>query len=223
MHHVRADAPPFLILNASQDFAGFVWDARRFAEALRTVGNEAVQQLVFKGADHFTLVKIDDEIIRCAEQFPHSWARKRCRSDWPTRFKQAAAEPTRRIRYCHSGNPPSSCIRIRSMIDTPADASVYFSRPVAAVVPPVLRRHFLPRSMRRRGSGSAQAILSCQRIFTASCGEVGQLRGTISIRTASGSAPQRNGSMTLPRPRRRQAKRSEKHRPLRRDSSGSAV
>ncbi len=61
MLHVRADAPPFLILNASQDFAGFVLDAHRFAEALRTAGNEAVQQLVFKGADHFTLVKLDDE------------------------------------------------------------------------------------------------------------------------------------------------------------------
>ena len=61
MHHVRADAPPFLILNASQDFAGFVLDARRFADALRTAGNEAVQQLVFKGADHFTLVNLDDE------------------------------------------------------------------------------------------------------------------------------------------------------------------
>ena len=61
MHHVRADAPPFLILNAAQDFAGFVLDARRFADALRTAGSEAVQQLVFKGADHFTLVKLDDE------------------------------------------------------------------------------------------------------------------------------------------------------------------
>ena len=33
MHQVRADAPPFLILNASQDFAGFPLDAHRFADA----------------------------------------------------------------------------------------------------------------------------------------------------------------------------------------------
>lgn len=61
VHHVQREAPPFLILNAFQDFAGFALDARRFAEALRSAGNKAVQQLMLKGADHFSIVKLDDE------------------------------------------------------------------------------------------------------------------------------------------------------------------
>jgi hypothetical protein len=61
VHYVRADAPPFLILNAFQDFTGFALDARRFANALRSAGNKAVQQLMFKGVDHLSIVKLDDE------------------------------------------------------------------------------------------------------------------------------------------------------------------
>jgi arylformamidase len=61
VHYVRADAPPFLIINAFQDFTGFPLDAHRFADALRSAGNKAVQQLMIKGTDHFTLVKLDDE------------------------------------------------------------------------------------------------------------------------------------------------------------------
>jgi len=61
VHYVRADAPPFLILNAFQDFTGFALDARRFADALRSAGNKAVQQLMFKGVDHLSIVKLDDE------------------------------------------------------------------------------------------------------------------------------------------------------------------
>ena len=61
VHYVRADAPPFLIINAFQDFTGFPLDAHRFADALCSAGNKAVQQLMIKGADHFTLVKLDDE------------------------------------------------------------------------------------------------------------------------------------------------------------------
>jgi len=58
---VRSDAPPFLILNAFQEFTGFPLDARRFADALRGAGAKAVQQSMFKGADHFSIVKLDDE------------------------------------------------------------------------------------------------------------------------------------------------------------------
>jgi len=58
---VRSDAPPFLILNAFQEFTGFPLDARRFADALRAAGAKAVQQSMFKGADHFSIVKLDDE------------------------------------------------------------------------------------------------------------------------------------------------------------------
>ena len=84
MHHVRADAPPFLILNASQDFAGFVLDARRFADALRTAGNEAVQQLVFKGTDHFTLVKLDDENNPVRRTIRGFMGAKALPQRWPT-------------------------------------------------------------------------------------------------------------------------------------------
>jgi len=59
--YVRADAPPFLILNAFHDFPGFPIDARRFADRLRRAGAKHVQQLMFKGADHLTILKLDDE------------------------------------------------------------------------------------------------------------------------------------------------------------------
>ncbi|HVO93272.1 MAG TPA: alpha/beta hydrolase [Terriglobales bacterium] len=61
MHHVSSQAPPFLILNAFQEFTGFVLDGHRFADALRRAGNKTVQQLMFKGADHLTIVKLDEE------------------------------------------------------------------------------------------------------------------------------------------------------------------
>jgi len=60
IHHVRADAPPFLIISAFEDFPGFALDARRFAETLSQVGAKEVQQLTPKGTDHFTAVKLDD-------------------------------------------------------------------------------------------------------------------------------------------------------------------
>ena len=61
VHYVHAGAPPFLLLNAFQDFTGFPLDARRFADALRSAGNKAVQQLMFKGVDHLSIVQFDDE------------------------------------------------------------------------------------------------------------------------------------------------------------------
>lgn len=61
IHHVRADAPPFLIISAFQDFPGLALDARRFGDALRNSGAKEVQQLMFKGVDHFSAVKFDDE------------------------------------------------------------------------------------------------------------------------------------------------------------------
>jgi acetyl esterase/lipase len=60
IYHVRADAPPFLIITAFQDFLGFALDARRFADALRNSGSKKIQQLIFKGADHFSLVNLED-------------------------------------------------------------------------------------------------------------------------------------------------------------------
>jgi len=61
IRHVRADAPPFLIISAFQDFPGFALDARRFADRLRQAGAQDVQHLMIEGADHFTVVKFDDE------------------------------------------------------------------------------------------------------------------------------------------------------------------
>ena len=59
--HVRGDAPPFLVLTASADFPGFGIDARRFSDRLRGAGSTRVDQHMFKGADHFTLIKLDGE------------------------------------------------------------------------------------------------------------------------------------------------------------------
>ena len=61
IHHARADAPRFLIMTAFADFPGFALDARRFADALRSAGAKEIHQHMFKGADHFSLVKLDDE------------------------------------------------------------------------------------------------------------------------------------------------------------------
>lgn len=61
IHYVRAQAPNFLVITASQDISGFPLDARRFADALRSAGNKDIQQFMFKGADHFSIVNLDDE------------------------------------------------------------------------------------------------------------------------------------------------------------------
>ena len=61
MAHVRAQAANFLVVTASQDIVGFALDARRFADAMRAAGNKDVQQFMFKGTDHFSIVKLDDE------------------------------------------------------------------------------------------------------------------------------------------------------------------
>jgi acetyl esterase/lipase len=61
VQHARRDAPRFLILNAIADFPGFALDARRFADALRAAGAKETHQHMFKGVDHFGIVKLDDE------------------------------------------------------------------------------------------------------------------------------------------------------------------
>jgi arylformamidase len=59
--HVRRAAPPFLILTAVADFPGFATDGRRFADRLRAAGAKGTDQQMFKGADHFSLIKLDGE------------------------------------------------------------------------------------------------------------------------------------------------------------------
>jgi arylformamidase len=61
VHYARADAPRFLIINAAADFLGFALDARRFADALRSAGAKEVHEHIFEGADHFSIVKLDDK------------------------------------------------------------------------------------------------------------------------------------------------------------------
>ena len=61
VQHARRDAQRFLILNAFVDFPGFALDARRFADALRAAGAKETHQHMFKGVDHFGIVKLDDE------------------------------------------------------------------------------------------------------------------------------------------------------------------
>jgi acetyl esterase/lipase len=61
IQHVRAGSPPFFVLNAFQDFMGFALDARRFADALRRAGNGNVRQVMFKGVDHMSITKLNDD------------------------------------------------------------------------------------------------------------------------------------------------------------------
>lgn len=56
--HVRVNAPPFLILTASSDFPGFLVEAKKFADALRRVGHQNVDQFVIPDRDHSSIVQL---------------------------------------------------------------------------------------------------------------------------------------------------------------------
>lgn len=58
--HVRAGAPPFLILTAQSDFSGFLADAERFSDELSRAGNPRVERWIVPERDHFTLMKLAD-------------------------------------------------------------------------------------------------------------------------------------------------------------------
>jgi hypothetical protein len=58
MTHVRADAPPFLILSAAGDINGFPIAARRFAQALSATGHRRVQQSMIADRDHLTVMDL---------------------------------------------------------------------------------------------------------------------------------------------------------------------
>jgi acetyl esterase/lipase len=55
--HARR-GPPFLILAAENDLAGFQPDARRFGARLRAAGHANVQQHVIKDRDHFKIIDL---------------------------------------------------------------------------------------------------------------------------------------------------------------------
>lgn len=52
VHHVRADAPPFLIIHGDRDTLAPVEDARRFAELLRASSTQPVLYAEMQGAQH---------------------------------------------------------------------------------------------------------------------------------------------------------------------------
>jgi len=58
--HARADAPPFLLLTAQNDFPGFPIDAKNFADALEKAGHRRVERWIVPERDHFTLMRLAD-------------------------------------------------------------------------------------------------------------------------------------------------------------------
>lgn len=52
IHHLRPDAPPFLVIHGDKDTLAPVEDARRFAESLRSVSEQPVLYAEMKGAQH---------------------------------------------------------------------------------------------------------------------------------------------------------------------------
>ena len=58
--HAHADAPPFLLFAAAQDFPGYPQDARGFSERLAAAGHKRVERYVIPRRDHFTLIDLAD-------------------------------------------------------------------------------------------------------------------------------------------------------------------
>lgn len=58
--HARADAPPFLLLIAQNDFPGFLIDAEGFHQALRKAGHRHVERWIVPARDHFSLLRLDE-------------------------------------------------------------------------------------------------------------------------------------------------------------------
>ena len=60
LSHVRADAPPFLILTAQNDFPGFVRDAKRFYDALEKTGHKRFERWIVAERDHFSVLQLGE-------------------------------------------------------------------------------------------------------------------------------------------------------------------
>lgn len=69
--HARADAPPFLLFAAEQDFPNYLRDARRFNEALTASGNKQVEHFAIPDRDHFSLLRLnpDNGVLRLILEF----------------------------------------------------------------------------------------------------------------------------------------------------------
>jgi len=61
LHHVRADAPTFILLAAQHDAPGARDDAEAFAAALREAGHPAAEALFIGGRDHWTQLDMREE------------------------------------------------------------------------------------------------------------------------------------------------------------------
>jgi acetyl esterase/lipase len=59
VRHVRADAPPFLILTAQHDL-DFLQGAKAFTDALALAGHPRVERWIIPERDHFTLMRLGD-------------------------------------------------------------------------------------------------------------------------------------------------------------------
>jgi len=59
VRHVRADAPPFLVLAAQRDIPGFVEAAAGFSDALRGAGHPEAETFIAVGQDHQSILNMD--------------------------------------------------------------------------------------------------------------------------------------------------------------------
>jgi acetyl esterase/lipase len=66
VRHVRAAAPPFLIVGAQSDSPGFLVDAKAFSDALTRAGHRSVERWIVPDRDHFSLVRLAgrDNVVR---------------------------------------------------------------------------------------------------------------------------------------------------------------
>jgi acetyl esterase/lipase len=75
LDHVRADAPPFLVIHGDKDTLAPVEGARDFVEDLRAVSEAPVLYLELKGAQHafevFPSIRTN-QVVRAAERFLES-------------------------------------------------------------------------------------------------------------------------------------------------------
>jgi hypothetical protein len=80
--HVRANCPPFLVLNASSDFPGFLIDARTFAAGMRAAGHRIIDRRVIPDRDHFSMADLTGTYNEArnfilafldVQPLPHGW------------------------------------------------------------------------------------------------------------------------------------------------------
>jgi arylformamidase len=58
--HARADAPPFLLFTAQNDFPGFIRDAKQFHDMLKKAGHRRVERWIVAERDHFSVLQLGE-------------------------------------------------------------------------------------------------------------------------------------------------------------------